>query len=190
MGILPTMAYVVGRPNGSWEIRETVASPAGPRSRTLASFRELSEEVVERAIARASKPVTADDLRRAARRAGVPTGLTAVDRAAAELLRELGDGREPHPILRGLLLEALRTTRPVRLVEPRADGDADTDSAERDALPFETPHAALASAAWIGASPERRGATLEELLDFTDAFPAEREARMARQQFPGLPRAA
>lgn len=176
------MAYVVGRPNGSWEIRETVSSSAGPRSRTLASFRELSPETIGRAVARASKPLTADEVRQAARRAGVPVGLEPVDRAAAELLRELGDGRQPHPILRALLLDALQDTRPLRIAEAadRAGERGDTPG------PLESSHNARASAAWLTATAERRGQTLAELLDLSDALPDSREARMERPRFPAL----
>ena len=42
------MAFVVRRPKGRWEIRESFVGPSGPRARTLASFRVLSEDVIER----------------------------------------------------------------------------------------------------------------------------------------------
>ena len=41
------MAFVVPSRRGSYEIRESQNTPKGPRSRTLVSFRELTEEVIE-----------------------------------------------------------------------------------------------------------------------------------------------
>ena len=51
--------YAIPRRNGSWELREAVATPSGPRSRTLASFRALTPEVIEHARARSTKPLDA-----------------------------------------------------------------------------------------------------------------------------------
>src|SRR4029453_939420 len=78
-GILPTMAFIVPRKNGAWEIRETRSTSDGPRSTTLASFRELTDEVIERARSRASKPLDATGLRRLALRAGAPVAEPLVD---------------------------------------------------------------------------------------------------------------
>ena len=64
------MAFVVRTKRGEFEIRESRSTPKGPRSRTLATFRELSDEVIEKARARAAKPPDAEELRDAARRAG------------------------------------------------------------------------------------------------------------------------
>jgi hypothetical protein len=50
------MAYVVATQPGRFEVRESASTPSGPRSRTLASFRELTGEVVEKVQARAEKP--------------------------------------------------------------------------------------------------------------------------------------
>jgi hypothetical protein len=162
---MPTMAYVTARKNGTWEIRESASTPGGPRSRTLASFRTLSSDVIEHALSRAEKPLTADEVRAAAHRAGAPVDLAPADRAAADLLRELADGREPHPILRGLLIDALQEGPPARLGEaPRRPTAANT-------LPFETPHNARASAAWLTRTPAERGAALEGLLMLTHALP-------------------
>ena len=47
---MPTMAYVVERRSGHWEIRESVHTAAGPRARTLATFRMLTDEVLERGL--------------------------------------------------------------------------------------------------------------------------------------------
>src|SRR6478609_8237520 len=85
------MAFIVPTRRGGFEIRESGSTPKGPRSRTLASFRELSDEA----------------LRDAARRAGAPSAWEPVDRAGRELIAELGKGRHLDPTLRHLLLDLL-----------------------------------------------------------------------------------
>ena len=60
------MAYVVTRPKGRFEIRESVHTPKGPRARSLASFTLLTEEVLARAGNRATRPFDADAVRAAA----------------------------------------------------------------------------------------------------------------------------
>jgi hypothetical protein len=184
---MPTMAYVTARQNGTWEIRESTSTADGPRSRTLASFRTLSDEVIEHARARAEKSLSADDVRDAARRTGAPVDLATADRAAGDLLRELADGREPHPILRALLIDALQEGPPTRLGEAprsREEGKA------ANVLPFETPHNARASAAWLTRTPTERGAALNDVLDLADQFPRSRAERMKRERFPRLDRAS
>lgn len=187
VGILPTMAYVTPRRNGTWELRESVATPKGPRSRTLASFRTLSDEVIEHARTRANAPIDAEETRRAARRAGAPVALGAADRAAAELLRELDAGRGPHPILRQLLVDALQAKRPTRLDEaPRQaaqNGGADTDRAAPGSLDN-----ARASASWLAATPHQRGEALQDLLLLGESLQHGRPDR--HERFPRLDRAA
>jgi hypothetical protein len=149
------MAYVVARKTGAWEIRESHSTDVGPRSRTLASFRTLTPDVIERARGRSSKELDADELRRAARRAGAPVVGPGSDAAAGELLAELAAGRRPRPLLARLLVQALSN-----------DATQPTDNAQ-------------AAAAWISASPERRGETLRDLLLLVDRLPR-RAARGAR----------
>jgi hypothetical protein len=67
------MAYVVARPRGRFEIRESVHTPQGSRARSLAGFAELSDEVLAKASKRASRPFDADAVRASAARAGAPT---------------------------------------------------------------------------------------------------------------------
>jgi hypothetical protein len=154
------MAYVVARRGGTWEMRESHTTPAGPRSHTLASFRVLTPEVIERAGARASKPLRAEDLRGAARRAGAPIAPSSPNRAAGELLAELAHGRRPRPALRGLLLAAL--------------------GVQRDGLSAN----ARAAGAWIGATPSQRGEALRDLLLLTDRLPPGRS--LTRPRFPRI----
>ena len=63
------MAYVIARPKGRYEIRESVHTPKGPRARSLANFARLDDEVLARAQARASRPFDAEAVRAAAVRA-------------------------------------------------------------------------------------------------------------------------
>lgn len=183
---MPTMAYVTARPNETWEIRESVVTPSGPRSRTLASFKTLSDEVIEHARARAQKPLAAGEIRDAAHRAGAPVDLAPADRAAADLLRALNDGREPHPILRALLIDALQEGPPARMGEAQRRRDR---REQADVLPFETPHNARASAAWLTRTPAERSAALNDLLLLADALPHGKRVGEALR-FPRLDRAA
>jgi hypothetical protein len=68
VGNIVGMAYVVARPKGRFEIRESVHTPKGPRARSLANFAQLSEEVLERARRRATRPFDAEAVRAAAAR--------------------------------------------------------------------------------------------------------------------------
>jgi len=63
------MAFVVARPKGRFEIRESVHTPQGPRARSLANFKELDEEVLDRARRRATRPFDTNAVRAAAARA-------------------------------------------------------------------------------------------------------------------------
>ncbi|HZS14291.1 MAG TPA: hypothetical protein VFC09_06810 [Candidatus Dormibacteraeota bacterium] len=138
------MAYVVRRPNGSWEIRESVATPKGPRSHTLATFRRLTPGVVDKAVRRATRPTTHDDVHEAARRAGAVS--SAADTAARTLLTEVASGRSPSPGLSRLLVRLLQDSH-------------DADPVIGDAV------------LWLEASPEERGKALDDLLGFVDALP-------------------
>jgi hypothetical protein len=154
--------YVTRRKDGSWELRESASTPAGPRSRTLASFRTLTPEIVERARARASKPVGAADVRLVALRGGAPVAAADADRTAGELLAALSRGDGPRPLLRSLLADAL---------------DADP------ARPQPSDRA-RAAAAWIAASGRERGEALRDLLLLADRLPPPRTP--ARRAFPRI----
>ena len=96
------MAYIVSsrKRKGTYEIRESSNTDKGPRSRTLVSFRELTDEVIEKAQEKAVKPASAEELRRAARRAGAPVARERVEQAARELIAELARGNRLDPTLR------------------------------------------------------------------------------------------
>lgn len=138
------MAYVVRRPKGRWEIRESTATDVGPRSRTLASFGILDAEAIEVARTRATRPFDTDQLLANASRAGAPVEARRIDALVRQLLRELADDERPARGLRAELRAAL---------EPGAH----------------RPEAA----SWVGAPAEERGAALMQLLAVANAFPGE-----------------
>jgi hypothetical protein len=67
------MAYVVARPKGRFEIRESLHTPAGPRARSLAGFDVLTDTVLAKAARRAQRPFDAEAVLASGRRAGAPT---------------------------------------------------------------------------------------------------------------------
>jgi hypothetical protein len=150
------MAYVVATKPGRYEVRESVSTPKGPRSRTLASFRELTAETIERAQAKSEKPPTAEELTHLALRAGAPIRGSELDHAASETLRRIASGEQPDPKLRRLLLDALSQPEP-------ADEQPGPKSAVSDA--------ARAATQWIGVSSEDRADALRQLLELADALP-------------------
>lgn len=143
------MAYFTARPNGRWEIRESHRTERGPRSRTLASFRELSPEVLERAVARSAEQIHPDRLRRDAEAAGVPTGPGEADRLARALLALVAQERLPREPLRRALMHNLRRHDPA-LQSSAAAGEVSREDREAD---------------------EVTGARLAEVLDLAEALP-------------------
>ena len=99
------MAYVVTRPKGRFEIRESVHTPKGPRARSLANFSQLSDEVLARAARRASRPFDADAVRAAAERAaagnavpgGTPRHRRPETRRFVDASRRMARSLEPVP---------------------------------------------------------------------------------------------
>ncbi len=163
------MAFIVPTKRGTFEIRESRSTPAGPRSRTLASFRELTDEAIAKAQEKAVKPPSASELREAALRAGAPIAAPPVDQAARELLGRLGKGEQPGPMLRRLLLDALAN-------EDRSGRPTDPTATVSDS--------ARSVSEWVGTTPAERGAALEDLLLLADALPLRRRADTIG--FPGL----
>jgi hypothetical protein len=159
------MAFVVARPGRRFEIRQSRTTPAGPRARTLATFRVLDDDVLARASERAGAALDVVALRASARRAGAPVAAhDGPDRAARALLAQLGDGHRPAPVLTALLADALAGT-------------------PDDPLHATLPDAARAVVPWIAASPEQRGAALRDLLLLADRLPP---PRTRRARFPRL----
>ncbi|MGN6557176.1 MAG: hypothetical protein ACTHLH_04090 [Solirubrobacterales bacterium] len=150
------MAYVVATKPGRFEVRESVSTPKGPRSRTLASFREMTIETVDRVQANSEKPPTAAELTRLALRAGAPVRGSELDEAASETLRRIASGEQPDPKLRRLLLDALSSQSGTE--QPPESNGLVSD-------------AARAASQWIGVGAEDRGNALRELLELADALP-------------------
>ena len=159
VGRLTTMAYVVRRPKDSWEIRLSKQTPAGPRAKTLASFRELDDAALEHALARSDGELDIEAVRSAARRAGAPVALEPIEAGASRLIAELSAGESLREPLRRALLTTLEVSD-------------DLSDAERAAL------------AWLGAGPERRGDALRDLLLVADRIP--RRRTKPRRRFPRL----
>lgn len=150
------MAFVVATKRGKFEVRESHSTPEGPRSRTLASFSEMTDEVIAKARGRATKTPSANELREAAARAGAPVAGDPVDDSARETLRRVANGEQLDPMLRRLLVDAL---------SPENNGDRAADSATA------VSDSARAATSWIGASLTQRGEALRDLLELADALP-------------------
>lgn len=148
------MAFIVPTKPGRFEVRESRATPKGPRSRTLVSFGELTEETIAKTQEKASKPVSAAELRRAARKVSAPVERRPVERAARELIAELGKGRMLDPNLRHMLLDLLENGRREGRQPSRRD-EASHEVAE-----------------WMAATPAEKGRALVDLLLLADALPS------------------
>lgn len=148
------MAFIVPTRKDSYEIRESSKTDKGPRSRTLVSFRELTDEVIEKAREKAIKPPSAEQLRRAARRVGAPVAREPAEQAARELIAELARGSRLDPTLRQILLEMLQR------------------GYREDAAASPAGEAARAVALWMAATPAERGRALFDLLLLADALPS------------------
>jgi len=158
------MAFVIVRRDGRFEIRESLATPDGPRARTLATFRELSDTVLDHAEGRATRPFDRRRVETNARAVGAQRDGRETARLAHHLLEDLHSGRSLPPALAAALarqLEGATTSLP-------------------DSLP--------AMADWFGATARERGDALRDLLRLTDRLPPGRPRRGRR--FPRLGSAA
>jgi len=153
------MGSLIRRARGRYDLRETISTRAGPRSRTLVTFRPpLTPEVLARAAARAERPFDRDAILARAAALGVPVSERRQNRAARELLAELRRGEPLDPTLAALLREAL------------------------DALPAAAPPARFADVAeWVGATAEERGAAVRDLVRVADRIVQSRETRRTRR---------
>ncbi|MGN6255506.1 MAG: hypothetical protein ACTHO8_11095 [Solirubrobacterales bacterium] len=156
------MAYVVMTHPGRFEVRESKFTEKGPRSRTLASFRELTDEVIAKVQTTADKPPTSKELKRAALKVGAPVQDSELDQAAKKTLRRIASGERPRPLLRQLLLDAL-------LEEEDGDPPSSPTNSVSDA--------ARAASEWVGAAPEERAQALRDLLELADVLPVRPRAR-------------
>jgi hypothetical protein len=135
------MAFVTTGRSGAFEVRESRSTPTGPRSRTLATFRELDAPTIQKVLDRAEKAPTREELVHAALRAGATVAARPADTAARKLLRALARGDRPEPKLRRMLIDAL-------------SGEGSSSAAE-----------------WLGTTLEERGDALKDLLLLADAVP-------------------
>jgi hypothetical protein len=113
------MAYVVARRNGRFEMRESLHTPHGPRSRTLAGFGVLSDDVLERAASRAQRPFDAAAVIDSGRRAGALVTAALEQTASPGDSNGRGAGPEDpadasHDERRGFLAATARMARSVR----------------------------------------------------------------------------
>jgi hypothetical protein len=161
------MAFIVPTKRGTFEIRESRSTPKGPRSRTLASFEELTDEVIAKARDRASTELDAEELRGAARRVGATVAPKPADRAARDLAAELGRGKCLDPKLRRVLVDLLAEEG-----RPRSASDASHSVAE-----------------WMAATPDGRGRALIDLLELVDALPLSGRLGKPLEYPPLLPQA-
>lgn len=152
------MAYVVSRPSGNWELRHSTSTPAGPRSRTLASFRLLTPAVIELARERCDRELAAEEIVAAARRAGAPVAREPALGAAATLIGELSRGAR------------LPRNWEQLLVSLAGGSGSDATESERS------------GAGWADASAAERGSALRDLLLLTDRIPLRDRGELG---FPG-----
>ena len=149
------MAFVV-RKGGQYEVRESRATPDGPRATTLATFRVLDDAVLRKARGRAERPFDPDAVRRRARALGAPAARPDIVLAARGLLVALDRGASVPTALHEQLAARLVPTAP--LTDPSGLGDGLPDALE-----------------WVGATDEDRGRTVRDLLALTDSLPVRRQ---------------
>jgi hypothetical protein len=106
------MATILARPDGRFEIRESVARPGGPRSVTLAIFRELSTDVLRRAGHKATRPFDESAIKQRALGLGVPWIGPSGARDARRVLARIAQGDVPNSFV-----DALRASRPTGVGE-------------------------------------------------------------------------
>ena len=162
------MAYVVARPGHRsdgrgtvrYEIRESVSTPAGPRARSLATFRVLTTRVIADAAARAQRSFDAEKIRARAAALGAPQRSHDAAAGAIALLAQLRNGERLPPTLAAELRRAL----------PRQNA-AVLDSLE-------------SAVEWVGADDVARGRALRDLLDVASRIPSRPRPRTL--SFPRL----
>lgn len=160
------MAYLVRRTGGRNEIRESIQTPAGPRSRCLLSFQgPLTPDVLERAAARATRPFDPRALIRRARTSGIRVTEQSREPELRALLARLHRRDPLDPQLAAVLRRYLE-----RLPETSLPDDLEE------------------VAEWVGASPAQRGRALRELLDLYGRIAASRppRRRRERERFPRI----
>ena len=149
------MAFVVRRPGGRFEIRESIATPAGPRPRTLATFRVHTDSVLEAARARAQR--TVDEEKVKARAAALKAPRVHGGGAAVTARKLIGELRRGGQLPPGLVVALRKALPPAQAVSDSLDDVVD----------------------WLGASPQERGDALAQLLALASGFPARERPPLA-----------
>ena len=131
------MAYVVARPKGRFEIRESLHTAAGPRARSLAGFAVLTDDVLAKAAQRAQRPFDVEMVVASGRRAGVPVAATAGARGKAQ------DSRKRFVEVSRRMARAFQQPPTLRPVDPGAAlidllGFADAVKRSQPARPSES----------------------------------------------------
>ena len=137
------MAFVVSRPKGRFEVRESLHTPDGPRARSLAGFDVLTDEVLVKAARRAERPFDMQSVLASAQRAGAPVVVRPVDREVTGGAR--GDTpSSPSRFVEASRRMALSLQRPPALRPPDPGaalidllGFADAVTRNQPAKPFE-----------------------------------------------------
>jgi hypothetical protein len=158
------MTYVVARPDGRtngkangkaprrgpvrYEIRESVSTEAGPRARTLATFRTLTSDVIAQAAGRALRPFDAAKIRERAAALGAPQRWNDAAASATTLVAQLRSGASLPPAL----------VAELRLALPP--------------LEREVPDTLESAVEWIGIDDAARGRTLVDLLELASVLPS------------------
>jgi hypothetical protein len=154
------MAFVVARRGGRFEIRESLATPAGPRARTLASFRVLTADVLADAAGRARRPFDAAKIRARARQLRAPERADGASVTARRLVGELRRGERPPPAL----------VNELRRVLPRVDD--------------EIPDTLAGALDWVGVDDATRGRALRDVLELASRVP--QRSRPRKLSFPRI----
>jgi len=154
------MAYIVSRADGRHEIRESRLTPRGPRARTLATFRVLTDAVLDHAESRAETRFDRERVIQIAIDRDIPR---APDDPAALSLR-LVAAMERHGPLPEAFADVLRDA-----LSPGSVTMSDTLNPARE---------------WIAATATDRGDTLRDLLRMTDRLPE--RPRPPRRHFPRI----
>jgi len=149
------VATIVARRDGRFEIRESFRTPGGPRSRTLAAFRVMTEEVLDGAARRARSRLDRSALVRRARDLGAQYEESHEDRAALDVLSRLSHGGKLAPSVAGALRDALRGS-------PAGVTDSIPPVLE-----------------WLGRGAAERGEALRDLLRLADRVARSRGLRPA-----------
>jgi hypothetical protein len=158
------MATIIARDDGRFEVRESIATARGPRSRTLAIFRALNDDVLDHADQRAGRALDRKALIARAHALGLH-----VTRVAG--------ASEPAGFLDRLRNNGLWPTHVRAVQEAIAD-------IEIDALPDHLE----AMTDWLGADDRNRADALVDLLRLAGAIVAARdvELRSGPLEFPCL----